>query len=237
MAYVPIFLELEGRRCLVVGGGVVAARKVAALLASGAEVTVVSPSLGNELDSLVRAGRIRHLNRVYETGDMAGAALVYAATDDTELHRRLHDEARIQVIPLNVADAPELCTFIAPAVVTRGALKIAISTEGASPAMARRIRERLERLFGPEYGLALEILRSARSHLKANEPESRIRARKLTSLAAARIPEYLRKGDIDAVDKNLRQQIGIGLDELGLLNVAMRSPSPTSKSGRASPVD
>ncbi len=200
MAYVPIFLDVTGRRCLVVGGGEVAARKVVSLLDAGAEVTVVSPSLVDELRDLARERRIRYLNRAYEAGDMAGAALVYAASDDAQLHKRLHDEARAHRIPINVADAPELCTFIAPAVVTRGSLKIAVSTEGASPAMARRIRRRLERLFGPEYGLALEVLRAARNHLKANEPDIRIRATKLTALAAARIPEYLRKGDIDAVD-------------------------------------
>lgn len=223
MAYVPIFLEVTGRRCVVVGGGEVAARKVQNLIEAGAVVTVVSPSLIEELRALARDRRIHHINRGYKMGDMADATLVYAASDDSGLHRRLHDEARDRGIPINVADAPELCTFIAPAVVARGSLKIAISTEGASPAMARRIRERLERLFGPEYGLTLEVLRAARSHLKTNEPDIRIRARKLSALAAARIPEYLRKGDFDSVDEILRHEIGVGLDATGMTNIAIRA--------------
>ena len=96
---------------------------------------------------------------------------------------------------------------------TRGSLKIAVSTEGASPAMAKRIIAHLERLFGPEYGLALEVLRAARRHLQANEPNIAIRAKKLTALAAARIPEYLRKGDLDAVEEIIRRELGVGLDD------------------------
>jgi precorrin-2 dehydrogenase/sirohydrochlorin ferrochelatase len=233
MAYVPIFLDVTGRRCLVVGGGEVAARKVASLLNAGAEVTVVSPSLIDELHDLAREERIRHLNRAYEADDMVGAALVYAASDDAQLHKRLHDEARARGIPINVADAPELCTFIAPAVVTRGSLKIAVSTEGASPAMAGRIRRRLERLFGPEYGLALEVLRAARNQLKANEPDIRIRAKKLTALAAARIPEYLRKGDIDAIDAIVRREISVGLDALGLSSMRTRAETEARSTSAA----
>jgi precorrin-2 dehydrogenase / sirohydrochlorin ferrochelatase len=220
MAYVPIFLDVTGRRCVVVGGGEIAARKVRSLLDAGAEVTVISPSIVEELRELVGRKKIRHLVRGYEAGDMAEAVLVYAASDDTGLHRRLHEEARKLGIPINIADAPELCSFISPSVVIRGSLTIAISTAGASPAMARLIRERLERLFGSEYGVALEILRAARNHLKANEPDIRIRARKLTALAAARIPEYLRKGDLDAVEEILRREIGIGLEAAGLLGEA-----------------
>jgi precorrin-2 dehydrogenase/sirohydrochlorin ferrochelatase len=225
MAYVPIFLDVTGRRCLVIGGGEVAARKVATLIESGADVTVVSPSVTEALGGLAREGRIRHLNREYEPGDMTDAALVYAATDDLELHRRLYSEARKRGVPINVADVPELCTFIVPAVLTRGALQIAVSTDGASPAMASRIRRRLERLFGPEYGLTLEVLRAARRHLKVNEPNIQVRARKLTALAASRIPEYLRKGNLDAVEKILRLRLDAGFDALGLTGIRSRSVS------------
>src|ERR1019366_9965092 len=153
MAYLPIFLDVTGSRCLVIGGGEIAARKVASLLEAGADVVVVSPSLVEALAELARHGRIQHMKRKYAPGDMAGAALVYAATDDANLHQRLHADARERGIPINVADVPALCTFITPAVLTRGSLKIAVSTDGASPAMTKRIIKRLERLFGPEYGL------------------------------------------------------------------------------------
>ncbi len=223
MAYLPIFLDLTGRRCVVVGGGDVAARKVASLLEAGAEVVVLSPALVDALAELAREGRIIHIDRAYEAGDIAGAALVYAATDDAELHRRIHDEARAHGIPINVVDVPSLCTFITPAVMSRGSLKIAVSTQGASPAMAKRIIARIERLFGPEYGFALEVLRAARHHLQASEPNIAIRAKKLTALAAARIPEYLRNSDLDAVEEILRREIGVGLEMPGLIGLAIRA--------------
>ena len=223
MAYLPIFLDVAGRRCVVIGGGEVAARKVASLLEAGADVVVVSPALVASLAELAREGRIVHLKREYEAGAMSGAALVYAATDDAELHQRLHAEARDRAIPINVADVPSLCTFIAPATMTRGSLQIAVSTEGASPAMAKRIVARIERLFGPEYALALEVLRAARHHLKSTEPDIRLRAAKLIALARSRIPEYLRKGDLDAVEKKLVREIGVGLDALGLSSIRIRA--------------
>jgi len=223
MAYFPIFLDVTGRRCLVIGGGEVAARKVASLLESAAEVVVISPSLVDAIAEHACRGRILYIGREYELGDMAGAALGYAATDDAQLHQRLHIEARDRGIPINVADVPEFCTFITPAVLTRGSLKIAVSTEGASPAMAKRIIARLERLFGPEYALALEVLRAARHHLKANEPNMHTRAAKLTALAASRIPAYLRKDNIDAVEKILLRRMGVGLDALGLSGIRNRA--------------
>ncbi len=216
MAYLPIFLDLTSRRCLVIGGGEVAARKVVSLLEAGAEVLVVSPALVPPLADLARAGRIIYRHREYEPGDMTDAALVYAATDDPALHQRVYVEARGHSIPINVADVPSLCTFLAPATMTRGSLQIAVSTEGASPALAKRIIARIERMFGPEYGLALEVLRAARHHLKATEPDIRVRASKLTALARSRIPEYLRKGNLDALDRKLLREIGVGLDALGL---------------------
>ena len=216
MAYLPIFLDLTGRRCLVVGGGDVAARKVITLLEAGADVLIVSPELNETLTELARRGSIRNLKREYAHGDMEGAALVYAATDDSALHQRLYAEARGRGIPINVADVPSLCTFISPAVLTRGALKIAVSTSGASPAMAKRIVDRLERLFGPEYGVALEIMRAARHHLKSTESNIQNRAMKLTALAASRIPEFLREGELEAIDKLMAHHIGASLEALGL---------------------
>ena len=230
MAYLPIFLDVTGRRCIVIGGGEIAARKVTSLLDAGAEVSVISPTLVEALAALARDGRIIYMQRSYETDDMTGAALVYAATDDSELHQRLYVEARRHSIPINIADVPSLCTFIVPATLTRGSLQIAVSTEGASPAMAKRIIARIERLFGPEYGLALEVMRAARHHLKATEPDLRMRASKLTALARSRIPEYLRKGNLDALDRKLLREIGIGLDALGLSRICRDHPPVESTS-------
>src|ERR1700683_539174 len=216
MAYLPIFLDLTGRKCLVVGGREVAARKGATLLEAGAEVVLVSPEIDATIIELVRHRSVHHLKRKYAHGDMDGASLVYAATDDSALHQRLYAEARGRGIPINVADVPSLCTFISPAVLTRGALKIAVSTSGASPGMAKRIVDRLGRLFGPEYAFALEIMRAARHRLKSTESTIQTRAMKLGALAASRIPEFLRKGDLEAIDKLLIHHLGAGLDALGL---------------------
>jgi precorrin-2 dehydrogenase/sirohydrochlorin ferrochelatase len=216
MGHLPIFLEVSGRRCVVVGGGEVAERKVAGLLEAGADVTVISPDLTAGLTAHARAGKIHHYPRAYRPGDIDGAMLVYAATDDAGLHQRLHDEARARGILINVADVPALCTFIAPAVMSRGELKIAVSTGGASPAMAARIVRKLEETFGSEYGLTLAVLRAARRHLRETESDMKERGRKLTALAASRIPEYLRKGDIERVDAILRRHLGAGTDALGL---------------------
>ena len=162
MGYIPIFLDVTGRRCVVVGGGEVAARKVESLLAAGAQVVIVSPSLSAaSLAAVVDRGLATHIARAYRRGDIGGCVLAYAATDDPATHRALAEEARTLGIPLNVVDQPELCSFIAPAVVKRGALQIAISTGGASPAFAARLRRELEKQFGSEYGVALKVLRGA----------------------------------------------------------------------------
>src|SRR5216684_2302491 len=188
MGYIPIFLDVTGRRCLVVGGGEVAARKVESLLAAGAQVIVVSPNLAAPaLNAAVDRGMVEHVAREYRRGDIAGCALAYAATDDPALHRALSDEARALGIPLNVVDMPELCSFIAPAVVRRGALQIAISTGGASPAFAARLRRELEKQFGVEYGTLLKVLRAARKLLHRDELESADRMRRLKDLAESRL--------------------------------------------------
>src|SRR5580700_3127719 len=161
MGYIPIFLDVTGRECVVVGGGEVALRKVKALLEAGAHVTVVSPRVSPQLESLAARGLVKHVAREYECGDIRGCVLAYAATDDPKLHRELAAEARVLGIPINVVDVPELCTFIAPAVMKRGALQIAISTSGASPAFAARLRSELEDRFGTEYARTLEVLRAA----------------------------------------------------------------------------
>jgi len=165
---------VTGRRCIVVGGGEVAARKVESLVAAGAQVIIVSPILTvPSLSAIVERGLATHLAREYRRGDIAGCALAYAATDDRTVHRELAAEARTLGIPLNVVDVPELCTFIAPAVAKQGALQIAISTGGASPAFAARLRRELEEQFGIEYGIALKVLHAARRKLHGDEIESR----------------------------------------------------------------
>ncbi len=226
MGYLPIFLELGGRPCLVVGGGEAAERKVCALLGAGADVTVLSSVATASLTAMAGNGAIRHLNRSYQQGDVAGFALVHVASDDSIHNREIAAEARGLGIPVNVADARELSSFITPSVIRRGALQIAISTSGASPALARRLREQLESLFGPEYEVLLDVLRAARRHLYVHETERKERSAKLSALAASPdLREALGRCDLPAVDRILASHLGagVGMAELGFGAVELYS--------------
>ena len=154
--YYPVVLDLRGRRCLVAGGGVVARRKVDGLLAAGALVTVVAP------DCLPMPAGVRVERRAFADADLAGVTFAVAASDDRELNARVARLARKLGVWVNVADDPQAGDVILPAVARRGSLQIAISTGGASPALAQRLRERLEDEFGPEYGELVALLGALR---------------------------------------------------------------------------
>lgn len=227
MGFIPIFLQVEGKRCLVVGGGEVALRKVQPLIDAGASVTVISPQVTADLASLAESGRISLLRRSYRTGDMRGYQLVYAATDDREVQRRLFEESRTLNILINVADAPEFCSFIVPSVIRRGRLQVAISTEGASPATARLLRQRMEHWLGDEIEVLLEVMAAARAWLKSHEMDADARARKLNALAASGVDDALRRRDVAAVERIVGQCLGngVGLADLGLEPKSFRSGS------------
>lgn len=163
--YTICLIGLEQRRAIVVGGGVIAARKVVGLLEAGAPVTVISPAVVSELTSLAEQGYITLLDRPYQAGDLAGAFLVFAATDDPAVNQAIWDEGSRLGCLVNSVDDPEHSNFIMPAVVRRGEMSIAISTGGASPALARRLREWLETLIGPEYGELVNLLAELRPEL------------------------------------------------------------------------
>ncbi len=145
-----MFIDLNGKVCLVVGGGRVAERKVRTLLACGAQVRVVSPDVCKGVRALHKAKRIELAERVYNLADLKGAALVFAATNDVLTNKRVSQDARKKKIPVNVADSPDLCDFIVPAVVTRDPVVIAISTSGTLPMLARKLREEIERLLSKD---------------------------------------------------------------------------------------
>jgi siroheme synthase-like protein len=167
MALFPLFVELEGRPCVVLGGGAVAERKVAALLDAGAVVTVVSPVLSPALGALVSSGRIAHVARRYADGDLADAVLAFAATDDGKVNDEIAREGRARGVWVNAADDPAHCDAILPAVFHRGAITVAVSTGGASPALARAVRERLEDALPEAYGPLAEVAATARRELRA----------------------------------------------------------------------
>lgn len=183
--YYPIFLDLAGKRCLIVGGGRVAERKCAALLKAGAKITLVSSLLTKRLATYKEKGLIRHVRRGYRRTDIRSAFIIIAATDSEEMNRRVANDALAADKLLNVVDTPSLCNFIVPSVVRRGLLTIAISTGGASPAMAKAIRKELQKLYGPEYSRYLKFLKGARMKAMKEIPDKRKRERFLKDLVSA----------------------------------------------------
>ncbi len=165
MQYYPVNLNIYQRKCLVVGGGGVASRKVNTLLACGAEVTVISPDVCEAVASLAASGRIELMRRHYRDGDVNGYFLVIGATSDMSVNRRISADAEQQNMLCNIADVPEICNFILPAVVRRGDLVIAVSTSGQSPAFAKQLRKDLEAAFGEEYARFLELMGAIRKRL------------------------------------------------------------------------
>ncbi len=207
-----MLLNLSGRFCVVVGGGEVAERKVEALLSAGARVRVIAPEVTPRIERWAEEGRLELERRPYREGDLSGAWLCVAATDDPEVQKAVFSEAEKNRIFCNVVDVPELCSFIVPSVVRRGRLQLAISTSGASPAAARRIRERLEEEFGPEWEAYLELMaRWRREILSRGLPEEERRA-VFTRLALAPIPEWIRNGDWHYV-RALAEKEGLPLPE------------------------
>jgi precorrin-2 dehydrogenase/sirohydrochlorin ferrochelatase len=164
-------LKLKGRRCLVVGGGDIGLEKVEGLLACNADVTLLAPIAHPELEDLAREGSIQWEKREYGgLEDLEGAFMVIAATDDSEVNIGVFDDAEKRAMLVNVVDVPPLCNFILPAIVRTGPLAIAISTAGASPALAKRMKRQVSELFGEEYARLAVILNDARGWAKGTLP-------------------------------------------------------------------
>jgi precorrin-2 dehydrogenase/sirohydrochlorin ferrochelatase len=193
--YYPAFIDLAGKPCVVVGGGKVAERKVLSLLEAGASVKVVSPELTARLKREKSSGSIRHTARRFRATDLAGAYLLIVSTDSPSDNIKISDKARAKGVPLiNAVDMPEHCNFIVPASVRRGPLAIAVSTSGASPAMAREIRKELETLYGAGFGRYLERLERERARALDTIADAAERMRFLKSLASDKILKMLREG-------------------------------------------
>jgi siroheme synthase-like protein len=212
-----VFLRLDGRSCVVVGGDRAAERKVERCLAAGALVTVVAETLTPELQGLHAEGRFVWHRRPHRDGDLHGAAIAYAATRDPHLIAALRAEAERERVWLNVVDVPESSTFFAPAIVARGDLQIAVGTGGASPGLAARLRRDLEAEIGPEYAPYVEILGAVRRRL----PDVR-RAEVMERLVDSELLALVRGGETAAIDALLERlagetctlgRLGVTLDE------------------------
>jgi precorrin-2 dehydrogenase/sirohydrochlorin ferrochelatase len=164
--YYPVFLNLVGKKCVVIGGGEVALRKIRMLLDCGAKVAVVSPVFHPDLSLLAESRAIEVIQRTYEPEDLQGAVMLISATDDEKINQRVADEAKQRGVLINVVDDPARSDFIVPSYFRRGGLTIAVSTSGMSPALARKIRTKLEQDFGEEYASMLSLIEKVRSTLK-----------------------------------------------------------------------
>jgi len=182
----PMFVKLDGRKCLVVGGGLIAEGKVEGLLASGANVVVVAPEGTEKIARWSGERRLAWHARQFQPSDLEGAFLVVAATGVDAVNEQVFREAEARGILCNAVDEPERCHFYYPAIVRRGPLQIAISTGGLSPALAQRLRVELEQQFGPEYERWIEELGALRRKAFARRTDPRRRTRLLHRLASRR---------------------------------------------------
>jgi len=172
MSYYPIVLDLTERRCLVVGGGEVAARKVRSLVDAGARVTVIAPEIAPEIEAMPG---VELFGREYASGDIAGYALVFAATGDRDVNAAVSADASLAGALVNVVDDPQLCSFIVPASVRRGELMICVTSSGSSPSLSKKIRNEIEERYGEEYGELARLLGEMRDivKLKYTDPKDR----------------------------------------------------------------
>ena len=206
--YYPVFLHVKGRRCVVVGGGEVAQRKVEALVEAGARVRVIAPSLTPRLSEMAAAGTVEAEPRPYAPGDLKGAFLAIAATDDAETNTLVTREARRRRVLLNVVDQPRACSFIVPSVVRRGELVLAVSTGGLSPALARRVREELEAHFGPEYALLARVVGRVRRRLRRR---GEVSAAAWNQALDGELLELLRRGEVARAERRLEEALRVGV--------------------------
>lgn len=222
--FYPMMMEIRDRRCLVVGGGAVALRKVLGLLDAGAKVVVVSPELHPELQRLKERGAIEHRHRGYRPDDLETVALGFAATDDPAVNRAVCQEARHRGVPVNSVTQPEEGTFTVPAMIHRGDLTIAISTGGVSPALARRLRRELAGLFGEEYAELLHLLEVIRPQVLQAIPTQEGRQRLFERIVHSDLLTLLKRGEREVA----RERIAALLQEAG---VSVGGPVPAADRG------
>ncbi len=192
----PVILDLNGKACLVVGGGAVAQRKVEGLLRAGARVTVVASRVNDSIKDLQQDGKIVLHQREFTPADLDGKILAFGALDDPEARRSLSAEARQRGIPVNLADDPQNCDFIIPSSLTRGDLLVTVSTGGKSPALSRKLRQVLEKKIGPSFALQVEAMGDVRERLFRELPEHEdLRREVLLGIVDSDLLDVLRNGD------------------------------------------
>jgi len=209
MRFLPIFLNIENKVCLVVGGGDVASRKVDHLLIANARINLIAKDICQDIEALISSGRITRLEGDYNESMMDACELVIAATDNKSLNSIISKDARRRHLPVNVVDNPDLCTFIMPSVIDRHPVQIAISTGGASPVLARLLRARMETMIPSAYGKLAELIHSFREKVKGQIPDMRQRRRFWENILQGPVTELLYSGQDKAalalLEKHLQQ--------------------------------
>jgi precorrin-2 dehydrogenase/sirohydrochlorin ferrochelatase len=198
--YYPAILDLDGRTALVVGAGKVGEGKIRGLLNAGAHVRVVSFEASEQVRRWADEGRVTVHLRGYEQHDLEGCFLVIAATEDNEANVQVFNDAEMRRMLCNVVDVPHLCNFILPSIMRRGDLQVAVSTAGASPALARRIRLAIEQCYGDEYAVAMELLGSLRAELKQRYPVPQDRKILFERIVYSDLMEMVRAGDVEGIE-------------------------------------
>jgi len=206
--YYPIYVNLRGQLCVVVGGGKIAEGKVEGLLTAGAKVKVISPDLTSYLRTLSKENAIEHIERTYQTGDLTGAFMVICATDQVEINHKVWQEASANRQLVNVVDDTPRCNFIAPAILRKGDLTLAISTAGKAPALAVRLKERLQEQLGTEYERFLELSGQLREPLARHVPDFETRKALWYELVDSDALNLLAQGDEPAALETISQIVG-----------------------------
>lgn len=210
--FYPTFIDLTGRRCLVVGGGPVGTEKIEKLLDAGADVRLVSPRVTPRLAALVAEGAIGEFHRRgYETADLGGCLLVVAATADADVNRGVWQDAEARTMLVNVVDVPELCNFIVPSIMRHDELAVAVSTGGASPVVARAVRERIEAEIGPEWGELVTLMRQTREALKERFTTMPSRTVAVERLLESGVVDRLAAGDREGALALIEEHLGVAV--------------------------
>lgn len=208
MSFYPVNLQINNRSCLVVGGGSVAERKVQSLLAAGASVAVLSPEITESLADMARERRITYISRCYQHGDIDGFFIVICATNNKEVNQWIADEANQAGALVNVIDAPEDGNFVVPSQIARGDLLLTVSTNGKSPALAKKIGAQLAQQYGPEYGLYLDLLAKARLKIKEVISSSKERELFWRQMIDDQVINLLKEGKIQEAEARINNAIG-----------------------------
>jgi precorrin-2 dehydrogenase/sirohydrochlorin ferrochelatase len=212
MKYYPVNLDMTNKRCVVVGGGDIAERKVERLLECGAQVTVVSKSLTPVLKARKKTGQMDHIDKDYEDQALDGAFMVIGATDRNDVNERISKEAIARGLLVNIVDDPDRCNFILPSLVQQGDLSIAISTGGKSPALAKKLRKELEKQYGPEYQTLLVIMGILRKRILAGDQRAADNKAVFEDLVHSDILQAIREKDRGRVNTIIHDLTGISMD-------------------------